>query len=741
MGRYLNKKILLFMLICVVAYSIIACRYTAFMIETSANQMFNTLSELTKQCVKIVNAKIEDTKIMTVAFAKYIGDSGITDNKKLVDNLKSITGETTRAKRMGIVDLEGQALTTDDLILNASEQDYFKNALEGKSDYYTNIIDELSGANINVISAPIYNKGQITGVFFVAYSNEKISELLEISSFENQGYFYIVDRSGKIISYPKYTKELKYYLKYTNIYDFLDSEQSEFDLVAKFKQSIENNQGGYFWYEINDEKRFINYEPIEGVDWFLVSVVPYDAAVNYGQNLVFSLIMTAAVTIITFGILLIIILAGKYNAAKKLEQIAYFDELTGKYNWNGFKEKCRTRLSKRPDDKYAIITLDIDNFKIVNDILGENEADEMLKYIANCIDEQMLWDEVCSRISADIFFILMRYNNKLTDRIEAINANIVSKYKSISINLSCGIYIIIDNTYEIAMLTDKANFARHTVKDSEELYAFYSEEHRFAMLNRKDMEKNMQQALNDGEFKTYLQPQVDIKTGEIIGAEALVRWIKADGSVVYPNDFIPLFEKNGFIKKIDMFMFENVCKLVKKYLAQYALNEDFKIAVNFSRNNLSNPNLANDLVSIAKKYGVKTSNLEIELTETLMSENMEVLFDIMKILNGCGFKIAIDDFGSGYSSLNLLKGMTADVLKVDKEFLNEAEDSVKGGKIIRNVIAMSKDLNMITVAEGVETKEQVEFLKRVDCDVAQGYYYYKPMPAEEFEKLLNKKLS
>lgn len=247
---------------------------------------------------------------------------------------------------------------------------------------------------------------------------------------------------------------------------------------------------------------------------------------------------------------------------------------------------------------------------------------------------------------------------------------------------------------------------------------------------RKNIEDNMEHALENNEFIVYFQPKVELKTNKIAGAEALVRWQNSKKELIPPNEFIPIFEKNGFITKLDIYVFEEVCKTIRKWLNE-GINP-IPVSVNLSRMHLQNPNFLKKYKEIQEKYEVPADLLEIELTETLVFENFEQLKKVIDDIHQMGFSCSIDDFGSGYSSLNLLKEIPVDILKLDRIFFSKKNDK-RGNSVIEFIISLAKKLNMTTISEGVETISQVEFLRKADCDLVQGYVYSKPLAKDDFE--------
>ena len=266
-------------------------------------------------------------------------------------------------------------------------------------------------------------------------------------------------------------------------------------------------------------------------------------------------------------------------------------------------------------------------------------------------------------------------------------------------------------------------------------YALYSEDMRRTAIEEKKMENDMEKALENHEFKLYLQPQVDFKTKKIVSAEALVRWIDPEKGLIPPFKFIPLFERNGFICKLDYFVWEETIKTLAKWRECSQIM--VPVSINLSRVDIQKEGLIESIIQLFEKYSISSKWIKAEVTESACLENDKIIMEKMELLKNHGLKIAIDDFGSGYSSLHMLKEMPIDILKIDKSFLRyEGEMSEKDEILIRDVVDLGKDMKMQIVVEGVETLEQSDFLEGIGCDIAQGYYYGRPMPVTEFESLL-----
>ncbi|MBC3797022.1 putative bifunctional diguanylate cyclase/phosphodiesterase [Acetobacterium tundrae] len=481
--------------------------------------------------------------------------------------------------------------------------------------------------------------------------------------------------------------------------------------------------------------------------FFLVLIVYLLNAASISQATNMERVSVAFYAFSLLGLFVIAILsiAAVYREKKvveKLREMQEYDSLTGCSNWIKFQADCEVLIKDKQNQRYTMVIFDIDKFKAINDLFGYEVGNEILTAIARILENYIEKDELFSRTATDNFNILMKYDGygEFSDRIEGLIREINAYSKNFIVNISLGIYLIEDRTLKINIFSDRANMAKRSIKNNSQVdYAFYTESMRVVMIHENEIENRMEAALINKEFEVYLQPKYLFSDEKIIGAEALVRWNDPEYGLLPPNDFIPLFEKNGFVRKIDTFMFKEVCKLMNKWKNETDQFDNIVISVNFSRLDMNNSRLPEELLKIANLYNIEPKMIEIELTESTIFDNDIQLAAILNHLKDYGFQISIDDFGRAYSSLNTLKSLPADILKMDKAFFSESANNQRGRKIIKCVLYMAKDLNLITVAEGVETIEQVEFLREMGCDIAQGFYYAKPMKVTDFEDFVIKK--
>jgi len=396
--------------------------------------------------------------------------------------------------------------------------------------------------------------------------------------------------------------------------------------------------------------------------------------------------------------------------------------------------------------KNALVHIDIDKFKMINDRLGHNTGDVVLFEIGKVLRDTLKDNHIYCRTYADNFLVFFEYEcnqNELLQKINSISKDVENLSIWCHLNLkpviATGIFFI-EEVCDIRIAIDKAKLAKKDMKGGyESYYSIYNENMSYTLIKEKRIEDDMYDAFDNKEFKVFLQPKINLTDGLISGAEALVRWEHPVFGLMAPIKFISIFEKNGFIIKIDKYIFEQVCISLRKWLDNgYDL---VPVSVNVSRLHFLKGNFTTDYKDILKKYNIPDGLIEIEITESVAFGNLSEVFSIMKNFRDNGFNISMDDFGSGYSCIGLLREMPINTLKLDKTFLDDIEN-YKARVIVHDVIKLAKDLNLNVVSEGVESSKQVDFLKGIGCDMAQGFIFSKPIPVDDYEKLiLNKRKS
>ncbi|MDD3946559.1 MAG: EAL domain-containing protein [Clostridia bacterium] len=457
---------------------------------------------------------------------------------------------------------------------------------------------------------------------------------------------------------------------------------------------------------------------------------------HFFNDLVTNLIMLS-IALLGFGMLAAYAIMNA-RAKKKSEHLLKFDDLTGIYNKNGFYKCAQSLLQSNKDTKYCVAALDIYRFKIINEIFGRKFGDEILKEIAQSIKEEFEGEGVFCRFGSDIFMLCIPFEFHYIEKLQRINDKVENKLKTAGdIVLSIGVYVIENLDMPVATMCDRAYMASKNIKGSYTTrFAMYDDNLRATLLEERELTAHMKEGLENGEFQVYLQPKYSLDTERIMGSEALIRWFHPKKGLITPGKFIPIFERNGLIFNLDIFVLETVCKILRNWKEQGKTLSP--IAINISRRNILQNHIAETIKDVVDAYGLDTSLVNLEITETAYIDNPDLLNKVIEKLRTYGFVISIDDFGSGYSSLNTLKDVPVDILKIDLKFLLNFDKESKGASILSSVVRMAKSLNMVIVAEGVETKEQASFLRSLGCGFAQGYYYSKPITVKQFEELVER---
>ena len=420
-----------------------------------------------------------------------------------------------------------------------------------------------------------------------------------------------------------------------------------------------------------------------------------------------------------------------YEANELRRQIS-IDKLTNIHNYYQWYDDVSTYIADNPIEEYAIIITSIPNFQHIGDLYGKKVADDLLIITANAL-VNLTNKELFARSSEDRFIVFSTEIDQkdIIGHIEDVERYIKSKFKySTQFKIAVGVYIA-NRKEKISDAVDKANLSRKYAINKNIRYQFFSQEIFEADQFNKALEMHQKKAIDNQEFLLYLQPKVDTKSNRLVGAEALTRWYYKNNRLIYPNTFIPLFEKNGFIMDLDLHVFENVCKFQRDILD--AGLTPVTISINLSMYPGDFDKYIDTISEIKERYHIPTKYLEIEITESMYIKDIEKALSLVNKLHQRGYKISMDDFGAGYSSLSSLSKLDFDTLKIDKDFCSK-KDNKKEKAILKFIMQMAKDLKVSVLCEGVETKENVDFLKSIGCTLIQGYYFDKPMPSDDFKK-------
>lgn len=714
--------------------------YNSSLQKDLTDSTYKTLEEVMHQQRLTFVSKIQK-EIMVLNTLSNLGADLLIEDASKEEKLKFLRDgiKDTYFKDIAMSDINGKAVTNKNFAIDISNRIHFKKAIKGESyisEPTTSLIDH---SGIIAMAVPIMAGDEIIGTMVGTYDVKNLSNAF-YTSFEGLGYAYICDNDGEVIAKTESAASLPVDNLLTA---FQMSNIVEYDTYEDILQNRSLGVGGRSAYVFNGQKRFVQYAPLGINNWYICSIALEDAVADTSNSIMKNTIYLSVVTVVLFVLLVLYLFVSQRRYTKKLYQSAYYDELTGLRNLSKLKVDASQILKENPKVRFALAKFDIVRFKMINQMFDSKAGDEIIKTIAKSIGVDHSPWYVSARVNADEFIIFDTAENllKMGNNREEMKDTLIYATKFLGnhkVEFRYGRYFFEEGETDIEDALEKVNLAHRMAKSHRTLnFHDYDDEVKQKELAEVEVENKMEDALDNGEFKMFLQPKYFLSDESIAGAEALARWWINGTYIMHPADFIPVFEKNGFVTKLDMFMFEEACMFIRS-LKDKGICPTV-ISVNFSRLHLMNDNFVPQLCEIADRYKVSHDLLEIELTESAMFDNEIVLMNVLNELHTKGFTLSMDDFGSGYSSLGLLKNIPIDVVKIDRSFFDGAKDTKRAKTIVESIMQMASKLEIHTVAEGVEIKEHIDMLKEVGCEIVQGYYYAKPMPFEEFENELMKR--
>lgn len=700
------------------------------------SEIISSLSEEAEENAALIKKEIDAKFGVLQSFANELSSTG--DEIAEIRDMQSFV-EVYNFRRMGFVDLNGIAKTTDGFEKDLSFREFYQVGLKGESFITESLQDTVGDYTedmINILSVPVYdNKGEIKGVLFATYLTEKFHEVIFSDSFQGEGYTYIVAGDGDVIS--SYGDGMQ--KEYDNIFIYTgDAAQYDDAIQEKVENDMREklSRVGIGVNEDND-KYFYCYKPLEiesaDMNWYIFSIEPKSVLDERMHPIMRDIQFLTVILICILVMANIIFLYYNVRRRQELFRLAYKDSITGGDNFSNFKEKAK----KYENTEGYVIALDISEFKLVNNVCGNARGDEVLKAIwdvimANCND-----NEQAARVNADRFVIfwIERSKKTVTYRIEKL----INEIEGISEQLSVPRLYPVIGIRAVEKLDDadkrygEALRAKALVKNRRDRhYAFYDEIDYDTIVENKKLENGFEKALADKKFEVWYQPKFNSHTGKIVGSEALIRWRADDGSLISPGRFIPLFEKNGNIIRLDEYVFREVCRQQKEWQKEGI--QILPVSVNISRFSLYYSNVVEKYERIINYYDVDHKYVQIEITESAIIENT-VIVELIQKFHDAGFDILLDDFGSGYSSLASLNQMPFDTIKLDKSLVDYVGNE-NGEKLLKFIVQLVQSLGMKITAEGVEYKEQLDFLENLNCDDIQGFYFSKPLMLADFSAKL-----
>lgn len=699
------------------------------------------LDEISQRIVETVNSRVEASFFALEATAEVY--STLPEGEEADDYLRTIA-QQYGFLRMGVAKRGGPLVTTDGHTVPVEALEGVQSALNGVEQATDLSISPIDGAKIVVFDVPMWKNGHIVGALTAVNAQETLRDYLGVESFNGEGFSGIINGRGDIIVT---TANRHATASIENFFDVVDDGVvSEGYALEAMLADVAERKSGVLDYTLSDGVRKIMcYVPLKVSDWYLLSVVPYEVVDESARSYTVISEWVDAAIVALFLALVAVVLYISWSGQRSIERVAFVDGVTGGMNRSAFEREAGALLAVAPAGSYALVSMDIQGFKLVNETFGSEAGDKTLAYVHSVIKEQLAEGELVGRIGGDVFSLLLKYSTRqamekrmelLGERINYFNLELNEKHRYYLPVLQ-GVYVVEDCAQEVITIQDRANVARKSNKRARlgrlNTCTFYDDLYQEQLRREKDIDNHMESALKNGEFVIYLQPKVELRWNSVAGAEALVRWQDPERGLVQPDEFIPLFERSGFIVKLDRYVFEQVCMLQRQWLD--AGRKPVVVSLNISRSNVADPTFLDEYVRIKEEYRIPDGLLELELTETLFLENELLLLALMERIQRAGFLCSLDDFGSGYSTLSLLRVIPADIIKLDKVFFRGAEHDQRSDYVIQSILELARRLKIQTVCEGVEYPYQLQLLQRFQCDMVQGFVFSGPVPVEEFEAL------
>ncbi|ENZ9534267.1 TPA: EAL domain-containing protein [Clostridioides difficile] len=697
------------------------------------------IKEVAVQGSQLAQRQIEkDLDVLNIFSNYYASNPDIPNEEKMKNLLDEM--ENQKFYTMAIVDINGNAENTKGDKFSVKDREFFKNSIKGKKYVSSPYVDEVNKSIKKIaISVPLLNNDKVVGVLYCTYNINTLMKLINISFYENNSISYVVKNDGTIILHPQGDSLSK------NIYKLL-KQDNDIQEVNRLKKELQENKTGATVLNMLEERRYLGYATMDNgnsennyiKDWNLIFSIPETVVFSNSKQIINRAVYAVLFIVLIFIAIIFYIIYIKKSNEKEILSLAYEDKVTYIGNQNKFYRECSKYLLDKPSLNYIIVYFDINNFKMINDTFGYEFGDNLLITIAKALKEELTEGEVYARLSSDYFAIFCDYKNgrnKIIRKLDNIRSNIESNLSIVfEISLCVGIYFVEEGEVDIQKAVNKANMARSVAKGKNINYAIYNEDVRNKLSEESMILDDIKIALVKNQFEVYYQPKFSLVTGEMIGSEALIRWNHPEHGFISPAVFIPIAEKSKLILKIGRFVFERVCNDLYEWKKQG--KKIVPVSVNLSRVELYQPDIVKFINKTIKMYNLSSDFIEIEITETVAINELNILKNVLNELRTYGFSISMDDFGTGYSSISCLRDMPIDILKLDKSFLDGIEHDERSRNIAKSIVSLAKSLDLVVIIEGVESKEQAELMKQFGCDLVQGFYFARPMPAKNFLDLL-----
>lgn len=703
--------------------------------RSTQQYLYDVATQTAREISETMQHKMEDLEVVADSVAK--GLAGVSD-EELAEFLAR-KADIMEFSTLLVIDRDGGMVSSglhNDLereemqdILNLS---VVKDAFEGKVG-----ASYLEGQEI-IYSVPVPSGGEIQEAAVGIREKEKMQAMIASKSFSGNSLSCIINIRGEVILSPT---DLKPFMQLEDIFKN-DSDSRVVNEIYGMKENLKSGRNGMLKFtSAAQEELYLSYNSLNINDWVLLTLIPADIISEGLDRYVLRSFLVLGFSAVAFLLLLLIVYRLFHDSRKKLERFAFIDEVTGGMNQAAFHMKYLELAPDMEPSAYCIVQLNVKKFKLINERYGIQEANGILRYIYQVLERNIdrKKNEFAARSQSDQFFLCLREASRegIQARLDKIFADIKAfedtDVPHCELSFQQGACMIDDPSRDITILQDRARLAyQYGEMGTENLCMFYNDNIVEQMKKEQELNDLFEKSMANRDFQVYLQPKVGLESGRIEGAEALVRWNHPEKGFIFPSDFIPLFEKNGKICQLDLFMFEEVCALLKRWSAEG--KNPVPVSVNLSRQHFQSSRCLEPFIETADKYGVAHEMIEFELTESIFFDYGQInrVKDVIRQMHEQRFRCSLDDFGSGFSSLGLLKEFDVDVLKLDRLFFLDMY-SEKAKDVIACLIDLAKRLHVKTVAEGIEDSRQLEYLRSLHCDMVQGYVFSRPLPVQEYE--------
>ncbi len=626
-----------------------------------------------------------------------------------------------------MADIHGRAVRASGEQLDLRNSPLFMEAMRGNVSASDIHLSDITSRYVLSVAVPIRRAGRVAGAILVEYGTRYMTELLKAYTDPSESA-YVVDSNGFPVAS---SSDLYHSLNFLRDATFVDETTYE-----EFFEHVEQKKWGGTSFFLNGQQRIIEFRPLELNDWKLF-LVSHDLLADPVRDISDEVQYVTGTMLALFLLLSAYIIYLKRKTLREVTELAFYDELTGLPNAVKFRQDVEAVIKKNPNMKYVMQKLDLENFKAINEMFDYETGNRVLVNIAQAL--QSLHDDsfLCARMRNDEFIMFSAHgfldDNTTRTVFEENFYALLTELRTYEFCFRYGRYFIQKGERDVTDMINKTTLAHSTTKTLGHIQTWdYDDAFRQEVRRSTELINMSKSAMENLEFVVYFQPKYNLREEKVTSGEALVRWITDDGTMLLPDDFIPVFEQNGFVVEIDFFVLRTVCQRIKSWIEKG--HKVLPISVNFSRVHLKNPHFVEDLKKTCDVYGDIRHFIEVELTETAITENANDLTKLLDDLREAGFTVAIDDFGAGYSSLGMLKDFKVDVLKLDRSFFEGTQGDRRGTVVVNGISAIAHDLGMKIIAEGIEMSEHFTPLDADHLELAQGFFFAHPMPMDEFEQ-------